>query len=322
MPDSTNREILSSCITPQGPKARKNFNYIQTNGFSTKFKMEGTSIDFIYKLKKENCKYIICILIKDDSYFNSKILEKTLLGIKYNLQYLKDILIEPENILICIFFNEIKTDDIFDEEDKPNNYDEYILAQKIYSLDKGKKPHIKVHCISKMGHFHDVEILKCFYCIIVNKLRMKNNIIFTSVITNGISLYSNALKTLIQHSYNLKKNHNIIIPLIEEDISDNIICKIKKYERFHFNLYNMNFYDTTASIPICSLLNTMTIDDNLFNALNYYYKGVNTNMSIDCHDYNLSLFLYRHNISIIYYNIKSMGDIFYSDLEQNPMGDY
>ena len=56
-----------------------------------------------------------------------------------------------------------------------------------------------------MGHFHDVEILKCFYCIIVNKLRMKNNIIFTSVITNGISLHSNALKTLIQHSYNLKK---------------------------------------------------------------------------------------------------------------------
>ena len=82
----------------------------------------------------------------------------------------------------------------------------------------------------------------------------------------------------------------------------------------------MNFYEVTASIPICSLLNTMTIDDNLFNALNYYYKGVNKNMSLDCHDYNLSLFLYRHNINIIYYNIKSMGDIFYSDLEQNPMG--
>ena len=84
----------------------------------------------------------------------------------------------------------------------------------------------------------------------------------------------------------------------------------------------MNFYDMTASVPICSLINTMTIDNTLFNTLNLYYKRVNINMSIDCHDYNLSLFLYRNNFNILYYNSKSMGDIFYSDYEQNPMGDY
>ena len=149
-------------MTPQTPKTRQNFNYIQSNGFSTKFGMEGNSIDLTYKLLKGKFKYIICILVKDDSYYNSKILEKILLGIKYNLPYLKDILIEPENILICIFFNQIKNDIIFDEQDKPKNYNEYILSPKIFFLDKEKKLHIEVHCFSKIGYFYDVEIIKVF----------------------------------------------------------------------------------------------------------------------------------------------------------------
>ena len=139
---------------------------------------------------------------------------------------------------------------------------------------------------------------------------MQNNIIFTSIITNGISPYSTALKTLIQLSYNSKNNHSIIIPQIEEDKIDNIICKIKKYERLHFNIYNMNFYDMIAKVPICSLLNTMTINNNLLNALKLYYKSVNINMSIENHDYNLSLFLYRNNFNIIYYYRKPMAKFF------------
>ena len=69
-----------------------------------------------------------------------------------------------------------------------------------------------------------------------------------------------------------------------------LISKIKKYERINFNLYNLNFYDMTQSVPISSYFNLMTIDDNLFYDLKKYYKNIRDNQSIDFHDYNISLF--------------------------------
>ena len=329
LPTSLNSELKSSVIEPKNLNniINKNFNYLESNNISIKFGMDGGEINTLYKLVKGKCKYVICILMKDDKSSNSQLLKETLSGIDYNIISLKEILIEPENILICVFFNEFFENEIFSLRDIKllKNKNDFILSEKLYLTNKDKKG-IKVHCISKLDYLTDVEILKCFYCLIVNNSRMENNIIFSTIISAGIILKSYALKELIQQSYYSKDNHSIIVPLLEQEESynyENFFYLIKKYETFHFNLYNMNYYDMIAAVPISSLLNIITIDNLLFNELDYYYKYIDINQTLDFHDYNLSLYLYKKNYRIKYFNHETMGEIHYTDYNYyNPLLDY
>ena len=122
------------------------FTYLQNNETGIAFKYDGAELENIYLELKNNCKFVICILAQDDSYFTSSLLNKTLNGIKYNLSGINK-LIEPENILICIFFNEIKSDVLFNDEEKSLLNDElcYILSRKIYNIDSDT---INIHCFA------------------------------------------------------------------------------------------------------------------------------------------------------------------------------
>lgn len=320
--------ILEASINPFHKKNTNNkysnFNFLESDEFSTIFKLDGKEIDYTYAQIQGKYKYIICILIKDDSYNSNILLERTLNGIKYNIDSLKQTFIEPNNILICLCFNEFKNFDVFDKEDtstlKESN--QFILLKKKYFIDKkNKETSIDVHCYGKLNFFFDVEILKFFYCFIVNRLRIENNIIFTSIMTAGVVPNCSTLRTLILLSYNSKDKHHIVVPLIDENDGD-FLYQIKKYERVHFNLYNMNFYDMTASVPISSLLNVMTIDYNLFSYIKNYYQKININSSIDFHDYNLSLHLYRNNFKILYYNTETMGLNECLNNNEVPLGEY
>ena len=307
-------EISKNIFQSQGDKNKANayFNYFQAYGSHIIFDSNDTSIQKLYKELKFKCKYVICIIIEDDESTSGTFLDNTLKGIKNNIIYLKDISIEPDNILICIFFKKIKNNEIFNEDDISSikSNDQFILVKKNYAIDDDM---LDIHCFSKLNYCSDVEILKCFYCIIINQLRTENTIIFTSIITAGVVPESNSLTRLIELSYNRQYNHNIVIPIIEEEnlYSLNFVYDTKRYERIHFNIYNMNYYDMTNSIPISSLFNTMTIDDSLFNYLNNYYNNnyINLNATIDFHDYNLSLYLHKNYCNIIYYNYEKMGEI-------------
>ena len=304
-------------------KNNSTFKYLQSDEYSITFKIDGKELEYTYRQIHGQYKYIICILIKDDSYNSDNLLERTLSGIKYNIDSLKQTFIEPKNILICLCFNQIKNSDVFDEEDtsilKESN--QFILLTKKYFIDKDAS--IDVHCYGKLNFFSDVEILKFFYCFIVNRLRIKDNIIFTSIMTSGMAPEFSSLKNLIQLSYYSKYNHHIVVPLIDEYNND-LFYQIKKYERIHFNLYNMNFYDMTASVPISSLFNVMAIDNNLFSFLKNYYEKISINASIDFHDYNLSLHLYRNKFKILYYNNGTMGlnECFKDNEIPIALGDY
>ena len=83
----------------------------------------------------------------------------------------------------------------------------------------------------------------------------------------------------------------------------------------------MSFYDMTASVPIISLFNTMTIDNELSQDLNNFYSNINENETIDYHDYNLSLYLFVKNHNIIFHHTL-MGFIKYSELTEDPICDY
>ena len=296
------------------------FDFLQSNDISVAFNYNGAEIENIYLDLKNSCKYVICILAKDDTYFSSDLLKKTLNAIKYNLPGINK-LIEPENILICIFFNEINNDSIFKEEEKYLlNYKlQYLLSRKIFSIDSDT---INIHCFCKIDNFTEVEILKLFYSVIIKQLKPNNNIIFSSVLKNGVVINDNSLDTLLKVSFFSRQLHSIVVPLLQDAEPKNLFGQIKSYERFHFNIYNMNFYNMSCSVPISSLFNVMTIDDKLVFELKDFYAEMNTNSNIDYHDYKLSLYLYQHNHKIIYYNVKPMGTVNYLDNSENPLSDY
>jgi hypothetical protein len=301
IPNSYNQEDHSN-------NSIRNFTFLQPNGNNIFFKSAEGDLDYLYQNIRNNTKYAICILVKDDSDSNEKLLKETLEGIKSNILGLSK-LMKAENILICAFFNEIKDNSIFDEGDfKSLEDNKYILAQKSYSLDQNDE-FISVHCISQKNYFSDIAILKCFYSINIQLLKKDKNYIFSSVITAGVSPISTSLPTLIKISYNNKNSHFIVVPSLEEGGDGSIFYKIKKYEYVHFNLYSMNFYDMTAAVPISSLFNVMTIDNNLYNYLINFYQDVQLNEFIDYHDYNLALYLYNKSCKIIYYNSNNMGRI-------------
>ena len=302
--------------------SNKTFTFLQPNGNSCSFNLKNSGeIQLLYQNIQSQIKYIICVLIKDDTYFNSKLVEKTFEGIKNNINSLEKILIKPENILICAFFNETKNSSIFNEDDICALKDDidYILVDKAFNIEG---ENIKVHCITKKNFLSDTEILKLYYTIIIKELRINNSILFSSIITAGVFPTSNSLLNLIKLSFNTRNVHSIVVPLLEDEENSNLIFKVKKYERFHYNLYNMNFYDMTASVPISSLFNTMAIDNKLSLELLNFYNNIEINESIDYHDYNLSLNLYSKNYKITYYNTQTMGFIKYSELEEDPICDY
>ena len=300
--------------------SNSSFNFLQNNETSVAFQFNGGELEGIYAEIKNNCKFVICILAQDDSYYTSSLLKKTLNGIKYNLSGINK-LIEPENILICIFFNEINNDLIFNSDEKflLNKDLSYILSRKIFNVDSDT---INIHCFGKLDNFTDVEILKIYYGVIIKKLKPDNNLIFSAVMRNGVELTNNALDNLLKVSFFSRQSHSIVVPLLQDEEPKNIFSKIKSYERLHFNIYNMNFYNMMASVPISSLLNIMTIDDKLAIELRKFYAAIYSSANINYHDYHLSLYLLSYKYKIIYYNKEPMGVINYPDDSENPICNY
>ena len=313
--------LADSAAVLNGMKVEdKPFNFIDIKNEPIIFKFNNLdNLELIYKELQPSCRYVICILIQDDTHYSSTLLEHTLAGIRKNLQELNHILIKPENILICIMFNKIINDFIFNDNDKVllKSNTQYILKQASYIVDNES---INLHLISKLDYFYDIEILKFYYSNTINQLRINNTIIFSSIITAGV-IPSGSLLYLIKLSYNSKNTHSIVIPSLDEIDSKEVISQVRKYERIHFNIYNMNYYDMTASAPISSLLNVMTIDNLLFPDLLSFYQVVPINATIDYHDYSLSLYLFRNRHKIIYYNKIPMG-IYETKVSEHPICDY
>ena len=303
---------------------KKYFPFLINLGKSVIFKNEGRELENLYNSLKGKIRYVICIKMDDDSYYNSEVLKRTLHRIKNNISSLKEMHLELKNILICIFFKTIRTKEIFNNKDYENldDFNDYILTKKKFVFEDDNNKSIRVHCISKINYFSEIEISKCFYCMIIKQLKIKEGIIFTTVIKAGVEINFFCLKNLLLLSFNSNESHKIIVPLIDECDNSNIIYQIKKYERIHFNIYDLNFYDMTQSIPISSYFNIMTIDDKLFLDLNIYYTNIYPNQSIDFHDYNLSLFLSRNGHIIIYYNKEKNGEINLIDYIDLPIYDY
>ena len=277
---------------------------------------EKDNLENIYENLNENeYKYAICILLKDNSFDNCALLEKTIKGIIYNYGDLATIKIEPKDIYMFVFVNKI-----IDEQYLVTKESIKLITREKNYLKLSMKPkdenrEIKIDLICKKNYMSDIESLQCFYNYILPKFKKENKIIISSIITAGVVPSPNCLKKLIQMSFppNEKnpKQFEIVVPALEISEDKNFFIKIGQYDRIHFNIYNMNFYSSTAGVPISSLLNTMILDDSLLNKLNSYYRNISINATIDYHDYNLALTLFKEHFEIKYYGNETLGTISY-----------
>lgn len=64
----------------------------------------------------------------------------------------------------------------------------------------------------------------------------------------------------------------------------------------------MNFYGMSAVVPLSSLLSVIAINDNCLRVLKNYYSEAYENQTIDYHDYNVALFLYKNKINVKFYS--------------------
>ena len=286
------------------------FNYLEITNSAEKFEIENDNL-FENSVGKFN--YVICVLLKDDTLKSSEALGKTLDSIYKNFNTLNELGISSSNSLLCIFINKLTNYSLFHKDEVNNtqmdkNYYFYSVAQK-----KGHQSST-IYLFTKPGELSDLESLKCYYTYILNKIIVNKQSIFSSVITAGIELKEKGLKNLILSSYDSLKNHGVAVGLIESK-GIGLFSMIEQYERAHFNIYNMNFYGSTASIPVSSLLSTIYINEKVFNILKNYYSLANENLSIDYHDYNLGLYLYQNSINVKFYSKEISGTLVTNELE-------
>ncbi len=281
-----------------------------------------------FKPKDSNPEYVICILLKEDSEEDSVLLKATLYEIRENFDELEKLGINYENILIYIFVNKIKKNELVSQEvikNKLKGENQFLLSHMKLKND-GRD--IKIEVVSKGNYMSDIQSLKIFYCLIVKSFK-KEKILITSVITAGVIPTNNALSNLIQSclkydNKDKRKSYDCVsVPALEIDgnkKNESIFEKIIKYERVHFNIYNMNYYYSTGVVPVLSLMNTMTIDKELMNLLSGFYSQIdimdeNEMPKIDYLDYNLALYLYQNKIPIKYLSKQSFGKIIYRDFD-------
>ena len=287
----------------------------------------------IFKKNASTCKYAICVLLKEDGDQDSELLKSTLDGIKSNLGDLGELGIECKDILIYVFVSKIKQKELVSEEDIKNNLsgenrNKYLLTHLKLKDDERD---FKIEVISKKNYMSEIESLKCFYCQIVKGLKTDKNILITSILTAGVTPKTNALSDLIKASLNnnndprnRKKNYDcVVVPALEIDEkmkNEGLFSNVIKYERVHFNIYNMNTYYSTGMVPVLSLMNTMAINKEIMNSLIMFYGNFDIlegdeMPKIDYHDYSLGLHFYQNKINIKYLGKESFGTIYYRDFD-------
>ena len=312
-PQVNNNNDMTQVDEPNKMNERA-FNYLEIdNNNPEKFIYEGDEKTNNFQNNKDKYNYIICVLLKDDSSQSSILLEKTLDGIYQNLRSTQDLGISSANTLVCIFVKQINYYSLFhkDELEKMKTNQSFFLC---VSARKTNNPSSTLCLFTKPRELKDIEALKCYYLGVIPQIRSEKKPIFSSVITAGVE--PNSLNKLILLSYNNVKKHGAAVGVIESN-GYGVFSMIEQYERTHFNIYNMNFYDICSAVPVSSLLSTIYIDDKIYSTLKdfYSFRNSNKNQTIDYHDYYLGIYLNQNNASVNFYSSESSGVLHENELE-------
>ena len=288
------------------------FQYFDKTDDSFVFKLNIEEMENFFKKLKGKYKCAICILLNDDSTLSSTYLYATLKGIIDNESCLNNLNISFNDIIIFTFINKIKNNSLIEEEEKLKFEfkDQFLLINKKLT----KHQNLNVCLICKNTYLYTIESLKCYYNFIIPIIRFPKQMIYSIILTAGVMPQKDSFETLMKYAYNNVKTHGISVAPVEIT-PDFLVSKIYQFDRVFFNIYNMSVYNATASVPICSLFSVFSINDDIQKFLNDYYLNAYNNMSIDYHDYNLSLFLHNRKIPIKFYYNEPLGIIPYKNME-------
>ena len=304
----------------------KTFDYLVPSGedsisFGISYKANNESVNVFQNNEEKEYKYAICILLKDNSDDGCDLLQSTVQALIKNIEGLKAFEIENKDIYIFIFLREtIQNEYLIKKESfKLITKEKQFLKTPLKLKDEIEE--LKIDLIYQKYNMTDIESLQCFYTFFVKNLKQDSKPLITSVITAGVIPKDDCLIKMIHNSYIHKPENNnfkfgIVVPALdigEKNKNNDLFLKIAQYERVHFNIYNLNFYCQTAVVPISSLLNTIIIENKTMEELNGYYKNLHSNTTIDYHDYNLALSLYRNLHKVIFYKSEILGTIYYNN---------
>ena len=282
---------INSVITPQNQKP---FNYlsIDNNNFIV-YNINNSSENSEFK-KYENGKYqfVIGILLENDFIEESLKLNTTLEAILKNINNLSLLNIKEENILICIFISQINF--LFKNFNNIITDNNEILILDCYSVYNKK---ISIKIIGKKFFSYKIDLIKFFYNNIIKDLMFEKNTIYTSFISNGVIPSDNLFYNLMIASYEKKENNFISIPYIDY-LYENTIGQLKNFENIYFNIYDLNSYDFSCTVPLTSKINLMKIDEVLLKNITLFYNNMKSNSRLTYHDYSLALYLYNMGFNI------------------------
>ena len=288
--------------------AEEPFSYLE-NAHNENFK--DREENELFDTYKGNFKYTICVLMENNNPSDSFLLKETLKSIGNNLTKLnEDINISAQEIGIFIFINEIKKSnnvlniDNFENETEEKKND-FIIREWLVNVEKLEAKdlaNIKIFSINELKYLQTIKSLKLYYNIL-GQIKIKKRLLFSSIMTAGITFNENKLVELISLSYHERNNNGIAVSSIDYK-DNNLVSKLCTYDKKRFNVYNMNYLHQSYSVPISSQLSTFTLKDNLLNVLILYYAQYNNNFkaTLDYHDYNLALYLKQNNVMIKFIN--------------------
>ena len=239
--------------------------------------------------RKGKFKYTICILQETNDNYNSYLLKQTLLSIGKNLNALTKIEITAMEIGVFIFINKFKEDNNIniiklhqDEEEKNNEYyiQEWEMNGSNEKEDLKDLSNIKIFTINSLKYLTYIKSLSYYYDIL-RQIKAQNKIMFSSIMTTGVTFSENKLIELISYSYHDKKKHGIAVSSVEYK-EKNLVSKLCSYDKMRFNIYNLNYISESNAPFISSQLSLITLNDNLLKNLNEeYYKVIDHRASID-----------------------------------------
>ena len=250
-------EFSYNFLTPKEDSKTFEFNY-QINYFNNLI-----SCEEFEKIKERKIKLLITIDLNDDCSANGILLNKTLDFLLSNISKLKKFKLTKQNILFFIFFEEIN-----------------ILENYQYFFKHEEKKDKTIYGNLMQYFNYDVYIFNTkFGFDIINSIYDKEYNIFVLKLKNGIRFKNSETIYSLIESANIKegKKRALIIPTIEiESLNDqpqNLYTEFENYENFIYNLYDLNYFDMSISIPQNNYVTFYNIDKKNIEIFNQFYAS-------------------------------------------------
>ena len=251
-------EFSYNFLTPKEDSKTFEFNY-QINYFNNLI-----SCEEFEKIKERKIKLLITIDLNDDCSANGILLNKTLDFLLSNISKLKKFKLTKQNILFFIFFEEIN-----------------ILENYQYFFKHEEKKDKTIYGNLMQYFNYDVYIFNTkFGFDIINSIYDKEYNIFVLKLKNGIRFKNSETIYSLIESANIKegKKRALIIPTIEiESLNDqpqNLYTEFENYENFIYNLYDLNYFDMSISIPQNNYVTFYNIDKKNIDIFNQFYASI------------------------------------------------